>query len=151
MSFIELFGGSWTIKEAPSAEVLEKRQQLMTKLQYSAAYIEKLATFFGGGNVASPTFIIKEEGEGVYGATLEMGELTQTVKFTLDGSATESERILDGKKITQVCQFADGVWTATLSTEGCPDTLHVRKIVGDEMHSKDTCEDLVIEDVFVKA
>ena len=44
--------------DTPSAETMEKRQQLMTKMEYSSEYVEKLASYFSSGG-APPIFTVK--------------------------------------------------------------------------------------------
>ena len=148
MSFIELFGGEWETKSQMSHEDALKFHQLMPKLQLSSEFLAKMGEFgLTGKNVKST---IKEVGNGVYSIFIEMGDITQDTKFTLDGKKTENSRMFDGKKMLVSSSFVDGVWTMEIEPEGCIKTVNVCTRQGNELHVTEKYEDLEIKKVSTK-
>ena len=157
MSFIDLFGGSWTNKTAPSTENLKKRSEMMAKQQVPKEALDKLVqmTSPGADEAMKPTTTIKqleEEKPELYSFAIKIGDIqVHEMRFRVDGIPESNNRELDGKEYKCTCSFEDGVWTAKILTEGCPDLTVVRKREGEEMIVKETCEELCIEEVAIKA
>ena len=148
MSFIELFGGEWETKPEMSHEDALKFQQLMPKLQLSAEFLGKVGEFgLTGKNVKST---VKEIGNGVYSLFVEMGDITQDTRFTLDGKPTENSRMFDGKKMVVTGSFVDGVWTMEIEAEGCIKTVNTCTRQGNELHVTEKYEDLEIKKISFK-
>ena len=73
MSFIELYGGEWATKSQLSAGDALKFLTLIPKLQLSAKFMAKMGAFGATGKPVKS--IITEEGDGVYKAVVEMGDM----------------------------------------------------------------------------
>ena len=74
----------------------------------------------------------------------------QNCVFKLDGQPHKITGNTDGKLTKAQHTFQDGVWTAKIKKVGCPELILERKRVGDEIRTKETLGDIVIESTVVK-
>ena len=154
MSFLELFGGSWTNKTAPSSEDLQKRSEIMNKQQVPKEVLEKLKEDMTKAGAGQPTVTIKQvEGveTGLYSFSILIGGTqVHEMKFRIDGTAVTNKREMDGKEYQCTGSFENGIWTTKITSEGSPDVTMIRKRVEDEITVTETCDEICINEVAVK-